>query len=509
MQAVQSASFQANRGSPHVREAQRPVESWTMRLRTYLVLAAMALACAAGLNAQQNPVQATVSSVVSCSSKGNERQQCPADTSAGVVMLRPTGKAACLLGRNWGYDGQGVWVSEGCGGDFATGSTSRSAASVPGATALVESKDEKSQMDTVTTGTNPALLYLGYFEPYGSIRTIVGISNDQAQVQDDATRVGINFTTRGAVKVFATTEWGVNLVQSETQFNVGATTAQGFGTLTQTTSPVFGARLGYVGVDFGRLGRLSFGKQNSTHYDITSYTTDRFNVFGGQASATYVGGTDGGTSGTGRADQTVLYTNKFAKIFEFGAQAQLRGANAPQALDGFGFSLQAKVLPGLKIGGAYNKTYFSDLAEQTIFHGGTDYWTVGAKGTWRFVEYGAVWARERNGDLVFTPDEHGLNTIPVVFSANGLELYSRFKFGRFAAVGGFIDYAPRNLSPLINPNFKTRYAVLGAEWHISPSGYAFLEARLGDTTNAEGQGGYNATAVGFRYDFSWKTPHVE
>lgn len=481
-----------------------------MKLRGYLVFAVVIFETAVSLNAQKNPVQEMVSSVVSCVSKGKQRQQCSADTSAGVVMLRPTGEAACLLGRNWGYDEQGVWVSEGCGGDFATGSTTRSAAApVPVAESLVEPKSEESQVGPVTTGENPALHYLGYFEPYGSLRTILAISSAQTQVQDDASRIGINFTTRGPVKVFAKTEWGVNLLQSESSFNVDATPDQGFGTVTQVTNPVFIARLGYVGVDFGPLGQVSFGKQNSTHYDITSYTTDRFNVFGGQASATYVAGTDGGTSGTGRADQVVLYSNKFARVFQFGAQGQFRGANLPQAFNGFGFSLQATVNPELKIGGAYNKTYFSNLAEQIIFPGGTDYWTFGATGSWHILEYGAVWAREINGDLVFTPNQLGLDTIPVVFSANGLELYSKFKFGKFAAVGGFIDYMPRDLNPRINPNFKTRYAILGAEWHVSPAGYAFVETRLGDTTNAEGQGGYNAAAVGFRYDFSWKTPHLE
>ena len=133
----------------------------------------------------------------------------------------------------------------------------------------------------------------------------------------------------------------MNLVQSETTLNAGATTASGFGVVQQATQPVFGARLGFLGVDFGKFGRLTFGKQNSTHYDIASYTTDRFNVFGGQSTATYVAGTDGGQSGTGRADQTILYHLKFAKIFDFGAQGQLRTADTPQAFNGFGFSLQA------------------------------------------------------------------------------------------------------------------------------------------------------------------------
>ena len=484
-----------------------------MNLRSYFVFAATALGWAAVLTAQQSFMEASVSSVVSCISKGKERQQCSADTRAGIVMLQPTGEAPCLLGRNWGYDDQGVWVSEGCGGNFGTGSTHPADAPAATATAaaLVESEDEKSAIDTTTTGTNPTQKYTGAFQPYGSLRTIVSIpANGEANVQDNATRVGINFTTFGPIRVIGTTEWGVNLVQSETSLNAGATTSSGFGEVQTETQPVFGARLGFFGVASDKFGSLTFGKQNSTHYDIASYTTDRFNVMGGQSTATYVAGTDGGQSGTGRADQTILYHLKFAKIVDFGAQGQLRTTDAPQAFNGFGFSLQAKVLPGLQIGGAYNKTYFDHFLVSTALHGGTDYWAFGGKGTWRNLEWGADYVRQNNGDLVFIPDPAGgPNPIAVGFSANGLEIYSRLKFGKFAVVGGFDDYIPFDLSSLINPDFKTRYAILGAEWHISPSGYAYFESRLGDTTDAQGNGGYNAAALGFRYDFTWKTLHLQ
>jgi hypothetical protein len=36
-------------------------------------------------------------------------------------MVRSTGPAACLLGKTWGYDDRGVWVLDGCGGEFAVG----------------------------------------------------------------------------------------------------------------------------------------------------------------------------------------------------------------------------------------------------------------------------------------------------------------------------------------------------------------------------------------------------
>jgi hypothetical protein len=58
---------------------------------------------------------------VTCSSKPGERQHCTADTSTGVILLRSAGQAACLLGRTWGYDDTGVWVSDGCSAEFVTG----------------------------------------------------------------------------------------------------------------------------------------------------------------------------------------------------------------------------------------------------------------------------------------------------------------------------------------------------------------------------------------------------
>jgi predicted porin len=482
-----------------------------MKLRRYFTIPILVLGSVLSTSAQQNSTQVTVSSVVTCVSTGGQRQQCAADTSAGVVMLRPTGETACLLGRNWGYDEQGVWVTEGCGGQFATGSASRSAKVSVKVNAYTDTADQSADLATVTTGTNPEMRYFGMFNPYGSLRNIVSISDSGAQVQDNASRVGINFSTFGPIKVFATGEWGVNLVRSETTFNAGASTTEGFGSISQDTTSVFGARLGFLGVDFGRFGRLSFGKENSTHYDIAGYTTDRFNVFGGTATTTYVAGTDGGQSGTGRADQAIMYHLRFAKIVDLGAQGQLRSGDTPQAFNGFGFSLQAAVLPGLKIGGAYNKTYFNPQFTQAVFNGGhTDYWTLGGKGDWRNLEWGAVWARQTNGDIAFIPNPAGgSESVAVGFSASGVEIYSRLKFGKFAAVLGFEDYIPRDLNPVINPDFKTRYGIVGAEWHVSKSGYAFVEAKLGDSVDAQGKDVSQAAAIGFRYDFSWKTPHTE
>jgi hypothetical protein len=59
--------------------------------------------------------------VIICTSEPGERNLCSADTSAGVALVRSTGKGPCLLGQTWGYDKAGIWVSDGCSGAFAAG----------------------------------------------------------------------------------------------------------------------------------------------------------------------------------------------------------------------------------------------------------------------------------------------------------------------------------------------------------------------------------------------------
>jgi hypothetical protein len=67
--------------------------------------------------AQQPKAIATVV----CESKAGERNVCPGDTSAGVALMKSTGPSSCLLGKTWGYDDAGVWVADGCGGEFELG----------------------------------------------------------------------------------------------------------------------------------------------------------------------------------------------------------------------------------------------------------------------------------------------------------------------------------------------------------------------------------------------------
>lgn len=74
---------------------------------------------------------AQLGGIVTCASTV-QRQHCDAVTSSGVILMRSTGTGTCLLGRTWGYDDTGIWVTDGCGGEFLlAGAQAQAAASAP------------------------------------------------------------------------------------------------------------------------------------------------------------------------------------------------------------------------------------------------------------------------------------------------------------------------------------------------------------------------------------------
>jgi hypothetical protein len=87
------------------------------RIRRKLGFGIFVLGAAASLAGNLHAGEAATTSVT-CTSAAGERQHCAADTSAGVVMSRSMGGGACLLGKTWGYDDDGVWVLDGCSAEF-------------------------------------------------------------------------------------------------------------------------------------------------------------------------------------------------------------------------------------------------------------------------------------------------------------------------------------------------------------------------------------------------------
>ena len=104
------------------------MRSKTLTILLFLVLAPRAFAQSTTLSPSSEdqgatPQQPASTTTFTCSSRLGERETCAADTSNGVMLVRSFGESACLLGKTWGYDDKGVWVSDGCSGEFNTGGT--------------------------------------------------------------------------------------------------------------------------------------------------------------------------------------------------------------------------------------------------------------------------------------------------------------------------------------------------------------------------------------------------
>ena len=59
--------------------------------------------------------------VINCSSNDGRYSRCFARTEGEVSLRKQISSTPCVLRRNWGYDGNGVWVDNGCRGEFVVG----------------------------------------------------------------------------------------------------------------------------------------------------------------------------------------------------------------------------------------------------------------------------------------------------------------------------------------------------------------------------------------------------
>jgi len=53
-----------------------------------------------------------------CGSDDNRQRRCNVTIRRDARLVRQASKAACIEGRSWGWDPNGIWVSNGCRGDF-------------------------------------------------------------------------------------------------------------------------------------------------------------------------------------------------------------------------------------------------------------------------------------------------------------------------------------------------------------------------------------------------------
>lgn len=57
--------------------------------------------------------------VFRCESRDLRPSYCRADIRGRVILVDQVSRNPCIEGRTWGIDGRGIWVAEGCRGNFA------------------------------------------------------------------------------------------------------------------------------------------------------------------------------------------------------------------------------------------------------------------------------------------------------------------------------------------------------------------------------------------------------
>jgi len=210
------------------------------RRRTRIYVTVLGLACigamASRASAQTTPppqtppaavAQAAAQNVVTCDSRAGERQECPADTKSGVALLRSTGSAPCLLGKTWGYDDKGIWVSDGCGGQFYAGQLQLAPAKakplehIPNAGFLLYDGDEGQiyfRLFTYARYLNQRNLATTYTDAFGTTHT-VAVRQDMQLLKFFAPFSGWFLTPKFRYYLYV---WSANTAQGDPAQVVGA-----------------------------------------------------------------------------------------------------------------------------------------------------------------------------------------------------------------------------------------------------------------------------------------------
>jgi len=333
--------------------------------------------------------------------------------------------------------------------------------------------------------------------PYGTFEYALAGNAIGWSVVDIIPRMGLKgqwaFDDNDKYYVFTTAELGLKLTSKDSFVHV---TADPGATFAQIDNAVF-ARQGFIGIGTP-FGRISIGKQWSVHYTLAG-CIDNMYMFGGMAIGVYNAGTDGGPSGTGRADQSVKY-ELFKGNFYVGAQMQLRNIsdNDRNFADTYGAATYYK-FNAFKIGVSYNKVL--DGIEEPI--------EGAAKINDEFL---AVLLDYNKGDFHFgimpqVFNNHEKTDENIFFNGYGFETNLKINFGKnkqWALVN--------NISLLLPMDEEdTKYMWNKYDFEIarrfSKNTAVILGFRIDNRSNHDGfKPQLHTMAIGFYYNFNYPIP---
>ncbi|MDX1336014.1 MAG: porin [Gammaproteobacteria bacterium] len=338
---------------------------------------------------------------------------------------------------------------------------------------------------------------------YGSARLRYRVTEDDSFWADGGSRFGLS--ARKEVKpelwFFARGEAGINLLESaDFLFNRNTTAPGG-----KLGDNIF-ARLLYVGFETPAY-MVTAGKNWSTYYRVTSFT-DRFQGAGASASGTFNVATDGGYTGTGRADnvlQTRIQLTPFSeetafKPVKLNLQAQ-HGRPIPAIDDAhYGTTLGASALfqteQNFDIGLAYNHASIDTADLDRLRSSGID-------GDATALALGLRWFSDNwyLGTVMTRLENHEATDDLIYFDGTGLELYAQYRLHKQWWITGGGNYLKPDNNQTQAGDFLVNYGLMGIRYSFREfEQMLFANIRFDYGRTADGRERGDVYTVGIRWD---------
>jgi len=272
-------------------------------------------------------------------------------------------------------------------------------------------------------------------------------------------------------------------------------------------------RLGYGGIEMPK-AIVTYGKNWSTYYQVASFT-DRFQGTGANASGTFNAGTDGGPSGTGRADrvlQSRIQINHprglFSRYKPFALNIQYQdGERIPHAKGieydySLGISVILERVENFKAGIACN---YAAINDEDLPH----LRQIGIDGDDLSLLLGLQWFGTKwYAATTFSwMNNHMTTEDGTYFNGWGSEGYGHYNVGgHWWLIGGWNYLEPYGGNDQAGEHV-IRYAVLGLRYTFKNfqrflyANIRFDKSRL-SSNDAKELG--NVYTIGFRWDFDWR-----
>ena len=314
---------------------------------------------------------------------------------------------------------------------------------------------------------------------------------------DGASRVGASgsWAASGNWDIFGRVETGFDLLDTFTSKAQGSDDGQ--------------LRLANIGLD-GEHVYLKAGKSWSVYYTVAG-AADRFAIFGGDATGAYNAGSDGGATGTGRADdalQTKIYISppQWANIQPFNLNLQYAlGQPIPEVSNqdydySWGLSAWLENKSRVGIGLTYHRARIENLQAPQVREAGIQGDATAA--ALAFKTYGDKWLMS----LVLSKlDNIETTEQKKYFNGKGAELFAQWKFARdFWLVGGGNWLLPQDNATQAG-DYEVKYGVLGVHYSIdSFNRVIYTEWKDDHGRLSNGRKRKNEFTVGIRWDLGYK-----